>query len=141
MINLIKLISSLLILIVGISGCVSAQDQAIQAYCRTDARQKFPPILSVQRVQRMVLVGEKTTGFRTKCETIQTEQSRRNQGSNTTSINSTETRCINEPIKEGIYDYRWFDDQYDKNQNSRDDSYRICFAQSKSSGLFKELEK
>lgn len=138
---MLKLISLLLIVIVGISACASAQDQAIQAYCRTDARQKFPSILSLQRVQRMVLVGEKTTGFRSKCETIQTEQSRRNQGSNTTSVNSTETRCINEPIKEGVYDYRWFDEQYDQNQRSRDDSYRVCVAQATINGMFKELNK
>ena len=136
-----KLITFLSIVVIGLSGCMSAQDQAIQAYCRSEAHQKYPAILKVQRVQRMVWVGEKTTGYKTNCETTESEQKSQNQGTSKTTVRSTETKCTNEPIKESIYDYRWVDEQYDENQRFRDDSYRVCFAKSKSGGLFKELEK
>jgi hypothetical protein len=120
---------------------MSAQDQAIQAYCRSEAQRTHPAVLKVQRVQRMVLVGEKTTGYKTKCETTESEQKSQNQGTSKTTVHSTETKCTNEPIKECIYDYRWVDEQYDENQRFRDDSYRVCFAQATSNGMFKELNK
>ena len=94
-----KLIAYLLIVIIGLSGCISAQDNAIQAYCLSEAHQKYPSVLKVQTVQRMVWVGEKTTGYKTKCET-------------------TDSKKVK--IKAQA---------------------RQRFAQSKSSGLFKELEK
>jgi hypothetical protein len=120
---------------------MSAQDNAIQAYCRSEAYQKYPSVIKVVNVQRMVWVGEKTTGYRTKCETTDSEQKSQNQGTRKTTVRSSETKCINEPIKESIYDYRWVNEQYDENQRIRDDSYRICFAQAKGNGMFKELNK
>jgi hypothetical protein len=120
---------------------MSAQDHAIQAYCRTEAHQKYPSVIKVQTVQRMVLVGEKTTGYKTKCETTDSEQKSQNQGTSKTTVRSSETKCTNEPIKESIYDYRWVNQQYDENQRFRDDSYSICSAQATRNGMFKELNK
>lgn len=113
------------------SGCATPQERAIKAFCENQALQAYPQKLEQRLVRRYVQVGERNKGFKNTCKTVVTTD-------RTTKAKTEEVTCMEEPIKEAIYDYRQFLEMVDINQVARINEVTVCTSNAVAQGMFKD---
>jgi hypothetical protein len=125
-------------------GCATPQEQAINAWCRSEATKNVPVDQAVRAVERIALVGQTTVGSETNCSTAGTAAAVTSGTRNTRSTvaaGNTSSSCITTPITRGVYQAQVVPEAYDKNQDSRNLFMLRCLSQARSMDLFKELNK
>ena len=120
-------------LMVIISGCATPQERAIKAFCENQALQAYPEKLEQRLVRRYVQVGERNKGFKNTCKTVVTTD-------RTTKAKTEEVTCMEEPIKEAVYDYRQFLEMVDINQVTRTNEVTVCTSNALGQGMFKDYK-
>jgi hypothetical protein len=140
--NLLRFFLSLSCIV--LAGCATPQEQAINAWCRSEATKKVPVEQAVRAVERIARVGEATVGSETNCSTAGTAAAVTSGTRNTRSTVSAGTAsssCITTPITRGVYQTQVVPEAYDKNQDSRNLFMLRCLSQARAMDLFKELNK